>query len=120
MRPVLATIVIFAAGCATFDQVEGVPDSLDWSYFEGSPAAVSEAARDVLTTRGFTIDAVGGEPGGRIVLRVTSTPPGASFDEILIEPTAVNAFRARAQTVPSGDRLPRDLEIAISAELPTR
>jgi hypothetical protein len=106
------------AACATFDEVEGVPDSLDWSYFAGTPSAVADAARDVLTMGGYTIDAIGGEPGGRFLIRVTSSPPGASFREILIEPTNVTGYRARAQTVPDGTRLPRDIEIAISAELP--
>ena len=58
------------------------------------------------------------EPGGRFVIRVTSSPPGASFQEILIEPVNVRDYRSRAQTVPSGSRLPRDLELAIGAELP--
>jgi hypothetical protein len=104
--------------CATFDEVEGVPDALDWSYFRGSPQAVAEAARDVFTLGGYTVDAIGGEPGGRFVLRVTSTPAGVDFEEILIEPTQVRDYRARAQTIPRGDRLPRDLEVAISAQLP--
>ena len=123
MRRLLALPVLLgalAAGCATFDEVEGVPDALDWSYFRGSPAAVAEATRDVLTLNGFTVDALGGEPGGRFVLRVTSTPAGADFQEILIEPTQVQGYGARAQTSPRGNRLPRDLEVAISAELPVR
>lgn len=120
MRFLLAATLLLAAGCtgATFDEVEGVPDSLDWSYFTGTPSVVADATRDVLVRDGFTVDAIGGEPGGRFVIRVTSSPPGASFQEILIEPANVRQFRARAQTVPNGSRLPRDLEIAISAELP--
>jgi hypothetical protein len=115
----LTALAVAVAACATFDEVEGVPDSLDWSYFASSPSAVADAARDVLTLDGYTIDAIGGEPGGRFLLRVTSSPPGASFREILIEPTAVSGYRSRAQTVPDGTRLPRDLEIAISAEIPS-
>jgi hypothetical protein len=121
MRPLLAlALTSLLAGCATFDEVEGVPDSLDWSYFHGTPAQVAESTRDVLTVRGFTVDAMGAEAGGRYLLRVTSTPPGADFQEVLIEPTSAEGFGARAQTSPRGDRLPRDLEIAIGAELPLR
>ena len=117
---VIAALAAAPMACATFDEVEGVPDSLDWSYFAGSPSAVADATRDVLTMGGYTIDAIGGEPGGRFLIRVTSSPPGASFRENLIEPTSVTGYRARAQTVPEGTRLPRDLEIAIGAELPVR
>ena len=120
MTHLALSLALLLAGCATFDQVEGVPDSLDWSYFAGTPAAVADAARDVLTLNGYTVDALGGEPGGRFLIRVTSAPPGASFQEILIEPTSVREYRARAQSIPDGNRLPRDLEISISAELPVR
>ena len=116
-RAILAAAVLLT-GCATFDQVEGVPDALDWSYFTAPPSVAADAARDVLIRGGYTVDAIGGEPGGRFLIRVTSSPPGASFQEILIEPTNVRDYRSRAQTVPNGSRLPRDLEIAISAELP--
>ncbi len=122
MRLLPVAALLFVAGCAgaTFDEVEGVPDSLDWSYFTATPSVVADATRDVLVRDGYTVDAIGGEPGGGFVIRVTSSPPGASFQEILIQPANVRDYRARAQTVPSGTRLPRELEIAISTELPVR
>ncbi len=109
------------SGCAnrpTFDEVEGVPDSQRWSYFEGTPAEVATVLRDLLTLNGYTVDAVGTAPGGRHYVRVTSSPPGADFTEVVVEPTEVREFRARAQTIPPGNRLPRDLEMAVSVRLP--
>ena len=104
------------AGCATFDTVEGVPDALDWSYFEGSPAEVASATRRVLTAQGYTIDAVD-QTSGVYLIRVTTSTPSVDFSEIRIEPAATGAYRARAQTSPRGNRLGLDLERAISAEL---
>src|SRR5690606_27456549 len=103
-----------------FDEVEGVPDALHWSYFDGAPAQVADALRDVLAASGYTVDAVGTGEGGRHYVRVTSSPPGVDFSEVMIEPAAVRDFRARAQTVPLGRRLPRDLEMAVSVRLPAQ
>jgi hypothetical protein len=119
-RLALLALPLALAACtttATFDDVEGVPDALHWSYFEGTPAEVASALRDVLTLNGYTVDSVESGEGGRQYVRVTGTPPGADFTEILVEPIAVSGYTARAQTVPPGNRLPRELEVAVSAEL---
>ena len=123
MRRLLLALPFALAACAagaTFDEVEGVPDALHWSYFEGTPARVADALRDVLTLNGYTVDAVGTSAGGRHYVRVTTRSPGADFTEVIVEPTQVGDYRARAQTIPRGRRLARSLEVAVSAELPAQ
>ena len=123
MRPLLLALALLAlaapllAGCATFDEVEGVPDALSYSYFQGSPAQVVDATRRVLSLEGYTLESINEQGGGVTLIRVTTRPPGADFSEIRIEPTAVRDFRARAQTSPRGRRLPIELERRITAEL---
>jgi hypothetical protein len=117
----VALPLVVLAGCAnrpTFDEVEGVPDALHWSYFEGTPAQVADVLRDLLTLDGYTVEGVGTGGGGTHYVRVSASPPGADIAEVVIEPTRVRDFRARAQTVPQGRRLPRDLEMAVSVRLP--
>lgn len=123
-RPFALVLVALIAGsggglvaCATFDEVEGVPDALYWSYFRATPAEVVEATRRVLTLSGYAVEAVADGGGGSTVLTVTTSPPGADFTEVRIEGAAARDYRARAQAGPPGRRLPRELERRISAEL---
>ncbi|HLA63329.1 MAG TPA: hypothetical protein VK610_02800 [Rhodothermales bacterium] len=113
----LPLLLTACAGGATFDEVEGVPDSRRWSYFEGTPEQVADALRSVLTLNGYTIDAVGEGPQGTQYVRVTSSPAGADFTEVYVEPVNVSGYTARAQTVPGRRRLARSLEVAVSADL---
>ncbi len=110
-------LALTACAHTTFDEVEGVPDSRRWSYFEGNPAEVADALRTALVLGGYTVDAVAGGEGGRLFVRVTTSPPGADLAEIVVEPIEVSGYSARAQTVPQARRLSRDLELAVSQRL---
>lgn len=116
----LAAVVLLGAlaGCsgATFDEAIGVPDSLDWSYFQGSFYDVRSAVEETLNANDLRVEGVRDEDGGTVL---TVTRGGASSDirEIRIEPTDAEGYGARAQVFPQGAPLPRWLEIGVSGRL---
>lgn len=109
---------IALAGCAgaTLDDVYGVPDATDWTYFQGSFYDVSAAIEETLLANDVRVEGVRSEDGGTI-LTITQGGASPAINEIRIEPTEVEGYGARAQVYPDRDPLPRWLEIGVSGRL---
>ena len=120
MRARLSALALLAAlgGCsgATFDDVYGLPQATDWSYFEGSFYDVRNAIEETLEVNDLRVEGVRDEDGGTVL---TVTQGGASSDisEIRVEPTTAEGYGARAQVFPTRAPLPRWLEIGVSGRL---
>ena len=121
MRRLLAPLVVVAAGLAalagcsgaTFDDVYGVPEPLDWTYFQGSTDDVTSALEETLQTNGLGVEGVRNEDG-RTVLTVVHGGGSARVHEIRVEPTTAKGYGARAQVLPGRDLLPRWIEFGVS------
>ena len=113
-----ALLVLAGAGCsgATFDDVEGVPEPYDWSYFQGSVYDVRAALEETLQANDVRVEGVREENGGT-VLTVTQGGASADISEIRIEPTTAEGYGARAQVFPVRAPLPRWLEVGVSGRL---
>lgn len=113
-----ALLVLAGAGCsgATFDDVEGVPDPYDWSYFTGSIYETRAAMEETLQANNVRVEGVRDEDGGT-VLTITQGGSGPEISEIRIEPTTAEGYGARAQIFPARAPLPRWLEIGVSGRL---
>jgi hypothetical protein len=107
------------AACApgvTIDEAYGRPDATTWSYFEGSPSAVVNAIGQHLSNERIRIESMVDEAGG-VVLTLSAYSGSMDTARILVQPTAEEGFRSRAQAYPSGRALPRGLERAIESRL---
>ena len=115
----LLTLALLAlAGCsgATFDDVYGVPEPNDWSYFTGSLSDVTSAMQETLEANDVRVEGVRDEDGGTI-LTITRGGAGPEMSEIRVEPTTAEGYGARAQIFPVRTPLPRWLEIGVSGRL---
>lgn len=111
-------VAVALAGCsgATFDDVYGLPDATDWSYFQGSFYDVTNAVEETLAANDLRVEGVRSEDGGT-VLTVTRGGMSPAINEIRIEPTEAEGYGARAQLYPDRAPLPRWLEIGVSGRL---
>lgn len=118
LRPIAVLLLaVVAAGCATFDEVYGVPESQDWSYFEGSPEEVAYATRDALAYTGYTVQSVSPAPGGGYLISIVGRYESERWAQIRVMPYEYEDYLSRAQTYPQGRRLPDRLRFEIENEI---
>lgn len=121
MRSVLcafAALVVLAGCSGTFDEVFNRPDSLDWTYFEGTPQEVVVAIQEAYAFSSLRVESVEtDEDLGGTIVTLTPRTGSADMSQILVQATTVEGFKSRAQFWPSRDPLPRALEIEISGRV---
>ncbi len=116
--PLLAVALIGLAGCtnASLAEAYGRPDPFEWTYFRGSSSDVVMALRVSLSQASIAVESVRDNEDGT-VLTVSSRFDQSQSDQILVQSTAVEGFRSRAQLYPGRDPLPRWLETEVAARL---
>ncbi len=118
-----AVLALFAlvvlAGCgSTFDEVLNRPDSLDWTYFEGTPDEVVVAIQEAYAFSSLRVESVEADDGlGGTVVTLTPRTGSTNMSQILVQATTVEGFQSRAQLYPSRNPLPRALEMEISGRV---
>lgn len=115
--PLIALLAVagLVAGCsgATYDQAYGRPDATRWTYFEASPASVSESVEAWFSLNGWYLETSEPEENG-VMLTFSPREGGAGIQSVRVERSADARFGARAQTIPRQRPLSRDLEMFIS------
>ena len=117
LAPALGLLVALS-GCsgATFDDVYGVPDGENWSYFQGSAYDVTAAIEETLEAKDVRVEGTRSEDGGTI-LTITRGGAAPDINEILIQATEAEGYGARAQLYPTRRPLPRWVEMGVSGRL---
>jgi len=121
--PLLSLLAVLLAlplaGCATIDEVYGVPEATRWTYFQAETNAVAGAMERALNRSGYQVERIGRTDAGEVALGVSLAQGSSDFTEILIQPfdDPDDVFYTRVQTLPRKRPIPRGLRIAVAADL---
>jgi ABC-type glycerol-3-phosphate transport system substrate-binding protein len=109
-------LTLSACSGASIDEAYGLPDPFEWTYFRGEAADVVAAIDDSFNQSGIRVESIRNEAEG-VVLTISSGTGRADFSQILVQPTNVEEYSARAQIYPQRDPLPRWLEAQVSGRI---